>query len=578
MPDRCPPLMQQQLQAKLSAKDVTAGDSLYLYRSEGLPLIGQEWESVFVSLRGTLVHIYGSEKDFDLAYSPREEVAIIGLFVDWEGKVGGKNWALSLIDPAGCTRLRLAALSETVAEKWLTALVSAGCTPRTRTENRTLNSSPSSPHLSRPIGSSISLVGGGSSSKVRRSEGGAYGLSPPPGVHHQRQPSEGKMKHVEGKGKGKDGAVPYRESSGRISPGPGPGLGPIPLPKLSELSSTPSASSPSPSGNAGASPTTRKHSEPMLASTPVHTATRYSYLSSERVWHEKHTGMYNLAMVILVATNARLALENALKYGLRPFRLLPGLTVYNQNILLAACYPMMMIQALFALGHEVLAHRFLRIENTIADGMRKKQRASALIVKRLKWLEMLNEWLIFICTLLNTTATIALPWIIISHTRAEPVAAVILMSLACVAWMKLVSYHHVMWDLRLARRDARRLQLLSDISSLSVNGASQPSSVAESESSMSSHLNTSHTAESQQTPSQSDTAHMNTDQLGQRPGERGALSSQAEWCLLRYPENLTLGNLSYFIAAPTLTYQVSHQINSQYQDDFLSMICDRDVT
>ena len=44
---------------------------------------------------------------------------------------------------------------------------------------------------------------------------------------------------------------------------------------------------------------------------------------------------------------------------------------------------------------------------------------------------------------------------------------------------------------------------------------------------------------------------------GLRPGERGCPNTPAEWAVLRYPENLTLPSLSYFIAAPTLTYQVS---------------------
>jgi hypothetical protein len=32
----------------------------------------------------------------------------------------------------------------------------------------------------------------------------------------------------------------------------------------------------------------------MTASSPVHTMLRPSYLSSERMWHEKHTGLVNL--------------------------------------------------------------------------------------------------------------------------------------------------------------------------------------------------------------------------------------------------------------------------------------------
>lgn len=32
--------------------------------------------------------------------------------------------------------------------------------------------------------------------------------------------------------------------------------------------------------------------------------------------------------------------------------------------------------------------------------------------------------------------------------------------------------------------------------------------------------------------------------------------TSAEWAVLRYPENLTISNMLYFLAVPTLTYQV----------------------
>jgi hypothetical protein len=55
---------------------------------------------------------------------------------------------------------------------------------------------------------------------------------------------------------------------------------------------------------AGGGPT-RPERGPMLGSSPVHTSFRFSLLSSERAWHEKHTGLYNLAFIILVLSNFR---------------------------------------------------------------------------------------------------------------------------------------------------------------------------------------------------------------------------------------------------------------------------------
>ena len=44
-----------------------------------------------------------------------------------------------------------------------------------------------------------------------------------------------------------------------------------------------------------------------------------------------------------------------------------------------------------------------------------------------------------------------------------------------------------------------------------------------------------------------------------RPGERGSDQlPQGLEALLRYPENITLRNLTYFLFAPTLCYQLSY--------------------
>jgi diacylglycerol O-acyltransferase-1 len=56
-------------------------------------------------------------------------------------------------------------------------------------------------------------------------------------------------------------------------------------------------------------------------------------------------------------------------------------------------------------------------------------------------------------------------------------------------------------------------------------------------------------------------AHCNSDlraarRLGQlRSGERGSPEAPS-WALLQYPENLTAGNMLFFLAVPTLVYQV----------------------
>jgi diacylglycerol O-acyltransferase-1 len=102
----------------------------------------------------------------------------------------------------------------------------------------------------------------------------------------------------------------------------------------------------------------------------------------------------------------------------------------------------------------------------------------------------------------NIVAALAAPCYVIHATSAEPLPAFTLTLAATVVWLKLVSYAHVNWALRRARAAPRP----------------RPS-----------------------------------------PGERGSgvEPAHAEH-LLAYPENLSLGNLAYFLVAPTLCYQLSY--------------------
>jgi hypothetical protein len=58
-------------------------------------------------------------------------------------------------------------------------------------------------------------------------------------------------------------------------------------------------------GSAPRVPAASASRPPMSGSTPVHTAVRYSYLSSDGVWLAKHDGLLNLSIIILIITNFR---------------------------------------------------------------------------------------------------------------------------------------------------------------------------------------------------------------------------------------------------------------------------------
>jgi hypothetical protein len=74
------------------------------------------------------------------------------------------------------------------------------------------------------------------------------------------------------------------------STGPSPGASSVQLQRQGSAPRVPAASASRP---------------PMSGSTPVHTAVRYSYLSSDGVWLAKHDGLLNLSIIILIITNFR---------------------------------------------------------------------------------------------------------------------------------------------------------------------------------------------------------------------------------------------------------------------------------
>ena len=57
------------------------------------------------------------------------------------------------------------------------------------------------------------------------------------------------------------------------------------------------------------------------------------------------------------------------------------------------------------------------------------------------------------------------------------------------------------------------------------------------------------------------------------PGERGTTMAKMDGvpssAHLKYPENLTLGNFAYFLAAPTLIYQMTYPLSTCFRRRWL---------
>nr|QNL10710.1 acyl-CoA: diacylglycerol acyltransferase [Haematococcus lacustris] len=248
------------------------------------------------------------------------------------------------------------------------------------------------------------------------------------------------------------------------------------------------------------SPVTQQQQQ-QLQRRPLHISRPASLLSSELIRLLHQSGVVNLVFMILASANFRLILENMMKYGLRfnRFSLLPdAITPCGDT---PAGSVLIRCGLLFAerTGHRTICCQFAGHGRYRGSCQDKSSLGYIPMYGSLARQSARGEWVLFWLNAANTTAAVALPWAVIFTTKAEPLSAAVLICLAVVLWMKLVSFHHCCADLRQARRQGEV-----------------------------------------------------------RPGERGSPGSPAEWALLAYPENLTLSHLAYFLAAPTLSYQVNY--------------------
>ena len=256
----------------------------------------------------------------------------------------------------------------------------------------------------------------------------------------------------------------------------------------------------------------RRRKGPPEACTPAHMHPRSSLLSSERITLTNQSGLLTLCFIVLAATNFRLILENMMKYGLRfnPFTFLRAALTPSGNLWLLLCWPYLLLTGLVALGIERTAAMWLEADFSAYANMLKKQdgedepsrRTKELIeflVKRSK----VAEPIILILNLINTSAELIGPCWVIYKTVAEPLPAFALTMAASVLWLKLVSFAHVNGSLRNHRRKHPKSPCPGE-----TNSGTEPEAIEDD--------------------------------------------------IVQYPLNLKIGNILYFLAAPTLCYQLSY--------------------
>lgn len=265
----------------------------------------------------------------------------------------------------------------------------------------------------------------------------------------------------------------------------------------------------------------------MAPSAPVHTCAKYSYLSSERITKMQHSGLINLGIVIILATNSRLILENITKYGLRATPLI----WLQRAISVSTSSNRQTLVGFFGLLACVLlagvAERFgvvlLRNEQRVDLASRKKEDgSSSRAVLRLQAMTNIIMWTLHL--IVSVIAPLAIPVLLSTIALADPLPLGALTFTSIVTSMKLISYAMCNADLRSARRmnELRAGERGADTPTASTSAAAD-----------------------------------------------GSMAGEFKPTLM-YPENVTAGNLFYFMVAPTLVYQMEYPQTQRIRKRWLS--------
>ncbi|CAL9122257.1 unnamed protein product [Musa acuminata var. zebrina] len=155
------------------------------------------------------------------------------------------------------------------------------------------------------------------------------------------------------------------------------------------------------------------------ASSPAHVKVKESPLSSDAIFRQSHAGLFNLCIVVLIAVNGRLIIENLMKYGLL---IRAGFWFSSKSLrdwpLLMCCLTL----PLFSLG--------------------------AFLIEKLAWHKFITEPLAISLHVMCTTTAISYPVYVILRCDSAVLSGFTLMFFACIVWLKLVSFAHTNYDMR----------------------------------------------------------------------------------------------------------------------------------